>query len=155
MWMESGIEMETSTGGGLMSGLKRKLAGESFFVTTFSNSASEARTVGFAAPTPGKILCADLSRGTLLCQRNSYLCSTTEAEISIAFTKRFGAGFFGGEGFILQKISGTGLAFLHASGSIIERELAAGEDVVSEGDLVPFEPEPDALVESFVAPAQE
>jgi len=96
MWMESGIEMDTSTGGGLMSGLKRKLAGESFFITTFSNASGGPRTVGFAAPTPGKILCADLARGTLLCQRNAYLCSTTEAEISVAFTKRFGAGFLAG-----------------------------------------------------------
>ena len=123
-----------------MSGLKRKFAGESFFITTFSNEASDVRTVGFSAPTPGKILCADLERGTIFCQRNAYLCSTTEAEISVAFTKRFGAGMFGGEGFILQKISGTGLAFLHASGSIIERELAPGEELrVDTGCLVAFE----------------
>ena len=75
-----------------------------------------------------------------MCQRDAYLCSTTDAEISVAFTKRLGAGFFGGEGFILQKISGTGLAFLHASGSIIERELAAGEELrVDTGCLVAFE----------------
>ena len=86
------------------------------------------------------MLCADLARGTILCQRHSYLCSTTDAEISVAFTKRFGAGMFGGEGFILQKISGTGLAFLHASGSIIERELAPGEELrVDTGCLVAFE----------------
>ena len=140
MWMEQGIDMETSTGGGLMSGLKRKFSGESFFITTFSNSAPEPRTVGFAAPTPGKILCKDLSQGTILCQRNAYLCSTTDAEISVAFTKRFGAGMFGGEGFILQKISGTGVAFLHASGSIVERELAAGEELrVDTGCLVAFD----------------
>jgi uncharacterized protein (TIGR00266 family) len=140
MWMETGIEMDTSTGGGLMAGLKRKISGESFFITTFTNKGRDAGTVGFAGPTPGKILSVDLSRGSILCQRDAYLCSTTDAEISMAFTKRLGAGFFGGEGFILQKISGTGLAFLHACGSIIERELAAGETLrVDTGCLVAFE----------------
>jgi len=140
MWMETGIEMETSTGGGLMAGLKRKISGESFFLTTFTNAGRAHATVGFAAPTPGKILCVDLSRGTILCQRDAFLCSTVDAEISVAFTKRLGAGFFGGEGFILQKISGTGLAFLHASGSILERELQPGETLrVDTGCLVAFE----------------
>jgi len=140
MWMETGIEMETSTGGGLVAGLKRKIAGEAFFITTFTNEGRETATVGFAGPTPGKTLCLDLARGTVLCQRDAYLCSTVDAEVSLAFTKRLGAGFFGGEGFILQKISGSGLAFLHASGSILERELAAGEELrVDTGCLVGFE----------------
>jgi uncharacterized protein (TIGR00266 family) len=140
MWMEPGIEMDTSTGGGLMSGLKRKLGGESFFVTTFTNEGREGATVGFASPFPGKILAADLSRAPILCQRDAYLCSTVEAEISVAFTRRLGAGFFGGEGFILQKITGSGIAFLHASGSIVERELAMGDELrVDTGCLVAFE----------------
>lgn len=128
MWMEPGIEMDTSTGGGLMAGLKRKISGESFFITTFSNSGRAPATVGFAGPSPGKILSADLSQtGTMLCQRDAYLCSTTDVQVSLAFTRRLGAGFFGGEGFILQKISGHGLAFFHACGSIIRRELQPGE----------------------------
>ena len=138
MWMEPGIEMDTSTGGGLMSGLKRKLAGESFFITTFSNRGNTPATVGFAGPSPGKILCVDLAKsGTMLCQRDAYLCSTVDAEVSLAFTKRLGAGFFGGEGFILQKITGHGLAFFHACGSIIRRELQPGETLrVDTGCLV-------------------
>jgi uncharacterized protein (TIGR00266 family) len=140
MWMERGIEMETSTGGGLMSGLKRALGGESFFITTFSNQGAQPATVGFAAPYPGKILALDLARSPVLCQRDAYLCSTTDAQISVAFTKRFGAGLFGGEGFILQRISGQGAAFLHASGYIIERDLAAGEQLrVDTGCIVAFQ----------------
>jgi uncharacterized protein (TIGR00266 family) len=140
MWMENGIEMETSTGGGILSGLKRAIGGESFFITTFTNQGARAATVGFAAPYPGKILSLDLARGTVLCQRDAYLCSTTDAQVSVAFTKRFGAGLFGGEGFILQKITGVGECFLHASGYIIERELAAGETLrVDTGCLVAFE----------------
>jgi len=148
MWMENGIEVDTSTGGGLMAGLKRKIAGESFFITTFSNAGRAPATVGFAAPTPGKILCVDLSRGTVVCQRDSYLCSTTDAEISVAFTKRLGAGFFGGEGFILQKISGHGLAFFHACGSIIRRELQPGEVLrVDTGCLVALDSSVDYDIE--------
>jgi uncharacterized protein (TIGR00266 family) len=140
MWMETGIEMDTTTGGGLMSGLKRAIGGESFFITNFTNHGRDSATVGFAAPYPGKILAADLARSTILCQRDSYLCSTLDAQISVAFTRRLGAGFFGGEGFILQKIAGTGTAFLHASGSILERELSAAEELrVDTGCLVAFE----------------
>jgi uncharacterized protein (TIGR00266 family) len=140
MWMENGIEMETSTGGGLLAGLKRAIGGESFFVTTFTNTGGRAASVGFAAPYPGKILPIDLSRGSVLCQRDAYLCSTTDAQISLAFTRRFGAGLFGGEGFILQRIQGTGTAFIHASGSVIARELAPGETLrVDTGCIVGFE----------------
>jgi len=140
MYMEPGIEMDTSTGGGLMSGLKRALGGESFFITTFSNRGARSATVGFAAAYPGKILPIDLSRGTVLCQRDAYLCSTPDAQVSLAFTRRLGAGFFGGEGFILQKVVGAGQVFLHAGGYIIERELADGEELrVDTGCIVGFE----------------
>jgi uncharacterized protein (TIGR00266 family) len=140
MWMEDGIEMATSTGGGLLAGLKRAIGGESFFVTTFTNSGGRPATVGFAAPYPGKILPLDLARSSVLCQRDAYLCSTTDAQVSLAFTRRFGAGLFGGEGFILQRIQGTGIAFLHASGSVIERDLAPGETLrVDTGCIVAFE----------------
>jgi len=140
MWMENGIEMDTGTGGGLMSGLKRKIAGESFFITTFTNDASERREVGFAASYPGKIKPVDLSRGDILCQRDAYLCSANGVDVTVAFTKRLGAGFFGGEGFILQKLHGSGLAFIHAGGHIIERELARDETLrVDTGCIVGFE----------------
>ena len=140
MWMEDGIEMDTSTGGGLMSGLKRKIAGESFFITTFANEGHGRAQVGFAADYPGKILPVDLSRGSILCQRDAYLCSAHGIEVSMAFSKRLGAGFFGGEGFILQKLSGDGLAFIHAGGYIIERELAHGERLrVDTGCIVGFD----------------
>jgi len=140
MWMEDGIEMDTTTGGGVMSGIKRAFAGESFFITTFENSASERREVGFAASYPGKIMPVDLARGSILCQRDAYLCSAHGVEVSVAFTKRLGAGFFGGEGFILQKLTGDGLAFVHAGGHIIERELAPRERLrIDTGCLVGFE----------------
>jgi uncharacterized protein (TIGR00266 family) len=140
MWMERGIEMETSTGGGLLAGLKRAIGGESFFVTTFTNEGQRDATVGFAAPYPGKILPVDLARGAVTCQRDAFLCSTTDAQISLAFSKRFGAGLFGGEGFFLQHIRGEGMAFLHASGGIIERQLERGEELrVDTGCIVAFE----------------
>lgn len=140
MFMEPGIDMDTSTGGGLFKGLKRKLAGESFFITTFSNESSTRSAVGFAADYPGKILPIDLARGAVLCQRDSYLCSAKGVDVSVAFTKRLGAGFFGGEGFILQRLKGDGLAFIHAGGFVIERELASGEELrVDTGCIVGFE----------------
>jgi uncharacterized protein (TIGR00266 family) len=140
MWMEDEIEMDTSTGGGLLAGIKRKISGESFFVSTFRNASRDPREVAFAASYPGKILPIDLSRGDVLCQRDAYLCSTPEVQISLAFTRRLGAGFFGGEGFILQQLSGTGLAFVHAGGMIIERELRQGESLrVDTGCIVGFE----------------
>jgi uncharacterized protein (TIGR00266 family) len=140
MFIEPGIHMDTNTGGGMMSGLKRMVGGESFFITTFENQGTGRARVGFAAAYPGKIMAVDLSKGTLFCQRNAYLCSADGIEVSVAFTKRFGAGFFGGEGFILQKLSGDGLAFVHAGGFVIERELTVGEELrVDTGCIVGFE----------------
>ena len=140
MFLEPGIHMETTTGGGLMSGVKRMIGGESFFVTTFDNRGNGRAQVMFSAAYPGKIMPVDLSRGTIFCQRDAYLCSADGIEVSVAFTKRLGAGFFGGEGFILQKLSGNGLAFVHAGGFVIERELAHGEELrVDTGCIVGFE----------------
>ena len=148
MWMEDGIEMDTSTGGGIMSGIKRKIAGESFFITSFTNSSSSPSTVGFAADYPGKILPVDLARGAILCQRDAYLCSAHGIEVTLAFSKRLGAGFFGGEGFILQKLTGHGLAFIHAGGHIIERDLEAGERLrIDTGCIVGFEESVDYNIE--------
>ncbi len=133
LYMENDIEMQTSTGGGLFSGFKRMLSGESFFITTFLNHGEDKRHVAFAAPYPGKIIPVDLTAfgGTFLCQKDSFLCAANGIDIEIAFTKRLGAGLFGGEGFILQKLSGDGLAFIHAGGTIIRREASSRRIVES------------------------
>jgi len=142
-YMEHGIEMQTSTGGSIFKGLKRMIAGESFFITTFLNNGREKRRVAFAAPYPGKIIPLDLKAlgGRFLCQKDAFLCAAQGTEIEIAFTKRLGAGLFGGEGFILQRLEGDGLAFVHAGGTIIEKDLAPGETLrVDTGCLVAFAP---------------
>lgn len=140
MYMTSGIEMATGTQGGVMKGLKRALAGESFFITSFTSSLPKSK-VCFAAPYPGKIIPVDLATtGTILCQRNSYLCSAYGIDISVALTKKLGAGFFGGEGFILQKLSGEGLAFIHAGGTVMKITLEPQENLrVDTGCLVAFQ----------------
>lgn len=140
-YMETGIEMQTGTGGGLLKGLKRMVTGESFFITSFLNQGQDRSRVAFAAPYPGKVIPLDLSTlgGRFLCQKDSFLCAAQGIEIEIAFTKRLGAGLFGGEGFILQRLEGDGLAFVHAGGTIIEKDLAAGELLrVDTGCLVAF-----------------
>ncbi len=142
-YMEDGIEMQTSTGGGLFKGFKRMITGESFFITTFLNRAQGKSRVAFAAPYPGKIVPLDLTAlgGKFLCQKDSFLCAAQGIEIEVAFTKKLGAGLFGGEGFILQRLEGDGLAFVHAGGTIIEKDLAAGETLrVDTGCLVAFAP---------------
>lgn len=139
MYMAGGVEMETvfgdgnDQGGGLMGKLmgagKRVLTGESLFMTQFTNMSNEPKKVAFAAAYPGKIFPVDLTEygGKLVAQKDSYLCSAKGINIGIAFQKKIGVGFFGGEGFIMQKLEGDGLAFLHAGGTIIEKELASGE----------------------------
>jgi uncharacterized protein (TIGR00266 family) len=141
MYMSSGIEMQTSTGGGLFRGLKRMVSGESFFITSFSNKGEGKQRVAFAAPYPGKIIPLDLAEhgGSFLCQKDAFLCAAKGIEVEVAFSKRIGAGLFGGEGFILQRLEGDGMAFVHAGGTIIETELAAGETLrVDTGCLVAF-----------------
>lgn len=140
MYMTEGIEMDAKLDGGFLGGLKRKvLAGESFFITHFHCSAP-AGQVAFSAPYPGKILARHMANETLLCQKDAYLCSSGEIDINVAFTKRLGAGFFGGEGFILQKLQGSGDVFIHAGGTLTEIELAAGQRLkVDTGCLVAFD----------------
>jgi uncharacterized protein (TIGR00266 family) len=140
-FMTEGIEMDARMQGGLLSGLKRKfLAGESLFLTFFRATVPNAR-VAFSAPYPGKILRFPLQGGSILCQRDSFLCATGNIDIDIAFTKRLGAGFFGGEGFILQRLEGTGDVYVHSGGTIIPMELKAGERLkVDTGCLVAFDP---------------
>lgn len=141
LYMDQGIEMQTSTGGGLFKGFKRMLTGESFFITTFLNNSKEKRKLAFAAPYPGKILPLDLGLfgGRILCQKDSFLCAARGIEIEVAFTRKLGAGLFGGEGFILQRLQGDGLAFVHAGGTLLERDLLAGEVLmVDTGCLAAF-----------------
>ena len=145
MFLEEGIRVHTGTGGGFMKGLKRVLVGESFFITTFYNESGGKRKLAFSAPYPGKILASPLHEtGALLCQRDAYLCSAYGIDISVAFTKRLGAGFFGGEGFILQRLSGDGLAFIHAGGTLLKKTLQSRESLrVDTGCLVAFEEQVD------------
>lgn len=146
IYMEQGIEMQTGTGGGIFKGVERMFTGESFFITTFLNNAANIKRLAFAAPYPGKIVPLDMTAlgGTFICQKDSFLCAARGIEIEIAFSKKIGAGLFGGEGFILQRLVGDGLAFAHAGGTIIEKELAAGEILsVDTGCLVAFAPSVD------------
>lgn len=152
MYMQDGITMATTldpndTGGGLFDKLigagKRVLSGDSFFVTVFANAARARRDVAFAAPYPGKILPVDLAEhgGTLICQKDSFLCGARGVNVSIQLTRRIGAGFFGGEGFILQRLTGDGLVFLHASGTLVTHELGEGVTLrVDTGCVVAFDP---------------
>ncbi|HEX7121454.1 MAG TPA: TIGR00266 family protein [Gemmatimonadaceae bacterium] len=155
MYMQDGIRMATTLdmtgrGGGLMNRLlsagKRVLSGDSFFVTLFVNESNVRRDVAFASPYPGKIQAIDLRQwgGTLIAQKDAFLCGARGVDVSIAFTKRIGAGFFGGEGFILQRLTGDGLVFLHASGTLTEMTLKPGEVLrVDTGCLVGMEPSVD------------
>jgi uncharacterized protein (TIGR00266 family) len=147
LYMDDAIRMNTGADGGLFGGLKRIVTGESFFITTFLHAGSAGRAqVAFSAPYPGKIVPMDMRElgGTMLCQKDAFLCAAKGTDISVAFTKRLGAGLFGGEGFILQKLEGDGLCFAHAGGTVIARDLAPGESVrVDTGCLVSFQPSVD------------
>jgi uncharacterized protein (TIGR00266 family) len=155
MYMQAGIEMDTVFGDGaqqgglfgkLMGAGKRLLTGESLFTTVFLNTASSKQRVAFAAPYPGKIIPMDLRAlgGTLLCQKDSFLCAAKGVSLGIAFQKKLGVGLFGGEGFIMQKLDGDGMAFVHAGGTLMERDLALGETLrVDTGCVVAYQPSVD------------
>jgi uncharacterized protein (TIGR00266 family) len=141
MYMEKDIEMQTSSGGGLFKGFKRMITGESFFITTFLYNGRDKGHVAFGAPYPGKIVPLDLGKlgGKFLCQKDAFLCAAKGIEIEVAFTKKLGAGLFGGEGFILQKLEGNGMAFIHAGGTIIKKQLGPGETLrVDTGCIAAF-----------------
>ncbi|HMA99825.1 MAG TPA: TIGR00266 family protein [Spirochaetota bacterium] len=149
-YMEEGITFTTKMGDGsqpgqgmvakLFSAGKRVISGESLFLTHFSNSSNVKKSVSFAAPYPGKIIAADMSAhgNTLLCQKDSFLCAALGTRLDLALHKRLGAGLFGGEGFILEKLSGDGLVFLHAGGTLIEKKLQGEMLKVDTGCLVAF-----------------
>ena len=156
MFMEAGIAMDTVFGDGsaqqggffgkLLGAGKRLITGESLFTTVYTNQAGAKQRVAFAAPYPGKILPMDLSRlgGTLICQKDAFLCAARGVSLGIAFQQKLSVGFFGGEGFIMQKLDGDGLAFIHAGGTVVRRELKAGEVLrVDTGCVVAYTPSVD------------
>jgi uncharacterized protein (TIGR00266 family) len=156
MFMEDGIQMETIFGdgsqqnsgflGSLLGAGKRLLTGESLFMTVFQNRGMGKKKIAFGAPYPGKIIPVNLAElgGEVLAQKDSFLCAAKGVSVGIAFTKRLGAGFFGGEGFILQRLQGDGLAFVHAGGTLYQKDLAPGELIrVDTGCIVAFQPHVD------------
>ena len=149
-YMDDGISFEAKMGDGsdpgqglmgkLLGAGKRVLTGESIFMTHFTNTGSGKKRAAFAAPYPGKILPIDMTQhgGTLLCQKDAFLCAAKGTRVSIAFTQRLGAGFFGGEGFILQKLEGDGMAFVHVGGTVVAKELRGETLRVDTGCLAAF-----------------
>ncbi len=151
-YMEEDIKFEARLGDGsnpqaglmdkLLSVGKRVLTGESIFMTHFSNEGRGKRRVTFGAPYPGKIICLDMAElgGEILCQKDAFLAAALGTEVSIAFTKRLGTGFFGGEGFILQMLRGDGKVFVHAGGTIVEKKLQGNKLLIDTGCIVAFTP---------------
>jgi len=149
-YMEDGIGFEAKMGDGsnadegimgkLLNVGKRVLTGESIFLTHFTNTAIGKKRVAFSAPYPGKIIPVDMAKvkGELYCQKDAFLCAAYGTRVGIAFTKRLGTGFFGGEGFILQKLHGDGMAFLHVGGTVIKKKLHHDRLLVDTGCLVAF-----------------
>ena len=140
--MGDGSQADSGLLGKLMSAGKRALTGESIFMTHFSNTGSGKKRVSFAAPYPGKIVPINLAKvgGEILCQKDAFLCAALGTEVSIAFNKRLGAGFFGGEGFILQRLRGDGMVFVHAGGTVVKKTLQNSRLRVDTGCLVAFTP---------------
>ena len=149
-YMEEAIEFETKMGDGsnpdqgimgkLFSAGKRMITGESLFMTHFTNGGSGKSHVAFSAPVPGSVLSVDLAAegGEIICQRDAFLAAARGTSVGIAFSRRLGSGFFGGEGFILQRLSGDGLAFIHAGGTMVKKELKGEKIRVDTGCLVAF-----------------
>ncbi len=160
MMMDNGIKMETIFGDGsqqqsglfdkLLSAGKRVLTGESLFMTAYINQNYGKSKVSFAAPYPGKIIAIDLTQygGKFICQKDSFLCAAKGVAIGIEFSRKLGRGLFGGEGFIMQKIEGDGMAFVHSGGTLAKKELAAGEVLkVDTGCIVGFTKDVDYDIE--------
>jgi uncharacterized protein (TIGR00266 family) len=151
MYMEPGIEFDTKMGkrpgagggliGGLMNAGARMLAGESILVTHFKNESNQSQIVAFSSEAPGKIVPIDLGAlgGTVLAQRDAFLCGAPDTGVTVAFQRNLGAGLFGGEGFILQKVQGNGHIFMSAGGTIIERDLQGEKLRIDSGCIVAFQ----------------
>ena len=139
-WMTEGIKMDTNTKGGLLKGVGRMFAGESLFMATYTAEQAGAR-IAFASTVAGEVLPINIGEtGGFICQKGAFLCAEPTVDLSVAFTKRFSSGFFGGEGFILQDITGKGMVFLEIDGAKVIKELAPGEVIkVDTGNVVGFE----------------
>lgn len=139
-WMTEGIKMDTNTKGGLLKGVGRMFAGESLFMATYTAEQAGAR-IAFASTVAGEVLPINIGEtGGFICQKGAFLCAEPTVDLSVAFTKRFSSGFFGGEGFILQDITGKGMVFLEIDGDKVIKELAPGEVIkVDTGNVVGFE----------------
>ena len=139
-WMTEGIKMDTNTKGGLLKGVGRMFAGESLFMATYTAEQAGAR-IAFASTVAGEVLPINIGEtGGFICQKGAFLCAEPTVDLSFAFTKRFSSGFFGGEGFILQDITGKGMVFLEIDGDKVIKELAPGEVIkVDTGNVVGFE----------------
>ncbi|NLW71334.1 MAG: TIGR00266 family protein [Chloroflexi bacterium] len=148
-WMTDNFRMETNVKGGLMKGIGRVFSGESLFMATYTATAANAE-ITLASSFPGEIRVLELDGSkTYIAQKSAFLCATPGVELSTVFTKRFGAGLFGGEGFVLQKFAGNGLVFVELDGSVIERELAPGERLkVDTGNIAMFEESVDYDIET-------
>lgn len=149
MYVEEGIQFEAKMGdgsepesgfwGALANAGSRMLSGDSLFLTHFTHQGNGKSRVAFGAPYPGKIIPVDMKQyGTLLCQKDAFLCAALGTSVSMAFNKKIGAGLFGGEGFILQKLEGDGMAFMHAGGTIVQRELRGETLRLDTGCIVAF-----------------
>ena len=140
-WMAGPVEMKTDTRGGLLKGLGRKLAGESLFMTTYTCT-GKSGLIAFTPEAPGKIMAFPLSAGqSLICQKDSFMCAENSVELEMHFRKRLGTGFFGGEGFILQKITGPGTAFLEVAGEVRAYDLKPGQVLkVDPGHIAFYQP---------------
>ena len=139
-WMSEGVEMSTNAKGGLMKGLGRMFAGESLFMATYRAQKAGA-TVAFASTVAGQVFPLDVSAtGGMICQKGAFLCAEESVNLNVTFTKKLSSGLFGGEGFILQDLSGSGMAFLEVDGDVIEKDLAPGEVIkVDTGNVVAFD----------------
>lgn len=139
-WMSEGIDMSTNAKGGLMKGIGRMFAGESLFMATYRAQRADAE-IAFASTVAGQILPINVGQeSNLTCQKGAFLCAEESVNLDVVFTKKFSAGMFGGEGFILQKLSGSGMAFLEIDGDMVERQLAPGEILkVDTGNVVAFD----------------
>src|SRR3954468_13424858 len=153
MYMDAGIAMDTvfgdgsNQGGGLLGKLlcagKRLVTGESLFTTVYTNQSASKLKVAFAAPYPGKIIAMDLRQlgGTLICQKDAFLCAARGVSLGIALQQRLGTGFFGGEAFSMQRLDGDGVAFVHAGGTIVKRDLQPGQTLlIDTGCVVAYTP---------------
>lgn len=160
MMMDHGVEMNTIFGDGskenegflgkVLGAGKRLLTGEQLFMTAFSNTALDKKKVSFAAPYPGKVIPLDLTEfgGKFICQKDAFLCAAKGVSVGIEFSRKIGRGLFGGEGFIMQKLAGDGMAFVHSGGTMARKELVAGEKIkVDTGCIIGFTQEVDYDIE--------